>query len=84
MTLLAKFAIALGVMLGLAGCSSQTTGQSATIDPATGLPGCTARDGLLPTSGGRIEQSPNSLPPGAKDLSPSCLQRDVPHPYLLQ
>jgi hypothetical protein len=82
MTALARLSITLGAILALAGCTAQAPRQSATIDPATGLPGCISRDGLLPTSGGRIEQSPNSLPPGAKDMSQSCDQRNVAQPYL--
>jgi hypothetical protein len=82
MIALARLTVALGAMLALAACASQTPRQSVNLDPATGLPGCTSRDGLLPTSGGRIEQSPNSLPLGAKDMSPSCQQRNVAQPYL--
>jgi hypothetical protein len=65
----------------LAGCAPDARQQAAYRDPATGLPGCVSRNGLLPSSGNRIVQSANSLPVGAKDMSPSCLQRDVAQPY---
>ncbi len=81
MTAHACFAVA--ALLALGACAAAPRGQAANIDPRTGLPGCTSRDGLLPSGGSnRPVQSANSLPAGAKDLSPSCLSRDVAHPYL--
>jgi hypothetical protein len=54
--------------------------HTANIDPRTGLPGCTSRDGVLWANGSnRPVQSPNSLPPGAKDLSSSCAQHNQPY-----
>ena len=69
-------------LAGLAACAADVRQQQAFKDPATGLPGCVSRDGLLPSGGNRAVESANSLPPGAKDISPSCIQRDVAYPYL--
>ena len=82
MTLAMKGFVA-GAMIALAGCSAPSAPQATHTDPATGLPRCSTRDGLLPSSGNRIVQTPNSLPPGAKDLSASCTQGSG-RPYLTQ
>ena len=72
------------VVMALAGCAAQPS-QQANIDPKTGLVACQPRAGLLWTNGGnRPLNSPNSLPPGAKDGTSSCIAQNTAHPYAAQ
>ena len=74
MTVVTKAIFIAGVMAALAGCAPQPPSQAAAVDPVTGLPACNTNAALIPNSGNRIVQTPNSLPEGSKELSSSCLQ----------
>jgi hypothetical protein len=74
--------LGLVTMVGLGGCASKPQTQAG-VDPATGLPKCNPRN-TLPSGSNRPVQSDNSLPAGAKDLTPACNQGDPANRYISQ
>ena len=74
--------LGLAAVLTVCGCENRPQAQAGA-DPATGLPKCSVRNSL-PSGGNRPLQTDNSLPAGAKDLTPACNQGDRSTRYLSQ
>jgi hypothetical protein len=78
----AALVLSLATLLAVGGCVSQPQTQAG-VDSTTGLPKCNPRN-TLPSGGNRPLQTDNSLPAGAKDLTPACNQGDPANRYLSQ